>query len=169
VPDTGSLRGDVLATLRLMAAFLRADEGAILCRAVGALRGAPLVADAVRRELIDARRGIARTIVARAVQRGDLPPGVDPDVFEAVAPPLVFFRLNVLAEPVDEEFLAHVTDEVLLPLMSRTGGTTDESGAPAPSSLPDPSASTTTGSDQPAPGRPDPERPLPRADHKEPA
>jgi hypothetical protein len=31
----------------------------------------------------------------------------------------MFFRLHVLAEPADEEFLVHITDEVLLPLMTR--------------------------------------------------
>jgi len=189
MPDTGSLREDVLATLRLMASFLLDDEGTILCRAVGAVRRAPEVADAVRRELIDARHGIARTMVARAVERGDLPPGVDPDVFEAVAPPLIFFRLNVLREPADEEFLAHVADDVLLPLMSRVVRATDDSGARASSSLrterdrepadqsqedgprTDPAATDLTEPDRALPGRAptDLMRPLARSDQKEPA
>jgi hypothetical protein len=32
----------------------------------------------------------------------------------------MFFRLHVLAEPADERYLVHVTDEVLLPLMTRS-------------------------------------------------
>jgi AcrR family transcriptional regulator len=119
VPDTGSLRSDVLATLRLISAGMLDADAALVCGVVGALRSEPEIADAVRREVIDGKRAISHTLVARAVARGEVAPDVDPEVFHEVAPALMFFRLHVLAEPADEEFLVHITDEVLLPLMSR--------------------------------------------------
>jgi len=119
VPDTGSLRGDVLATLRRVAQGMHRGDAAVVCGVVGTLRSTPEIAETLRREILEAKRDVSRTIVARAVSRGELHAEVDPDVFHEVAPALLFFRVNVLSLEADETFLTHVTDEVLIPLMSR--------------------------------------------------
>jgi AcrR family transcriptional regulator len=120
-PDTGSLRGDIVATLQVMSAGLGSVDADLMAGMLRAMRSAPELADCVRNQLLEQKRYISRTLVARAVARGELPPTADPDVFHETAPALMFFRLLVLDAPVDDAFLAHIADDVLIPLLSRTG------------------------------------------------
>ena len=53
---------------------------------------------------------------ARCIERGLLPEGTNLDLFHQIAPALIFSRLLITGEPVDEDFLTAVVDGVLLPL-----------------------------------------------------
>lgn len=120
-PDTGSLRGDIVATLRMMADGIGGEDAALMAGVLRAMRSAPELADCVRTQVLEQKRYIGRTIVARAVARGELPPDADPGVWHEVAPALMFFRILVADEPVDDGFLTHVADDVLVPLLARSG------------------------------------------------
>lgn len=115
-PDTGSLRGDLHAliagrpkkhdtrTLRVMAGL------------VAALPLHPDLAAMAREQLVEPRRLRQRAVLERAVARGEIPPGRDLDSLSHVMPALVFHRQMVLGEPVDEAFLNHLIDHIVLPL-----------------------------------------------------
>jgi AcrR family transcriptional regulator len=124
--DTGSLRGDLITTLRTLADGIGADDAALLAGVLRAMRGAPEIAETLRTQMLEDKRAVGRTIVARAVTRGELGPDADPDVFHEVAPALMFFRVLVTGGAVDEEFLAHVADDVLVPLLIRSAGNRQE-------------------------------------------
>jgi AcrR family transcriptional regulator len=117
-PDTGSLRGDIIATLRSVHEGIGAEDVALLAGVLRAMRGAPELADSLRQQMLEDKRHVGRTIVRRAVERGELGPDADPAVFHEVAPALMFFRVLVTGEPVDDEFFAHVADDVLIPLLA---------------------------------------------------
>ena len=119
-PDTGSFRGDLMATLAAAADGFVADDTALLAGVLRAMRAAPEIAEETRQQLFESKHAIGRTIVRRAVARGELGPDADPGVLFEVAPALMFFRVLVTGEPVDAEFLAHVTDDVLIPLFTRS-------------------------------------------------
>ncbi|RKS71404.1 AcrR family transcriptional regulator [Motilibacter peucedani] len=119
VPDTGTLRGDALATLRQAGKGLLGTEQEVITAVLRELRACPEIADYVRGEMHESKRAVSRTLTERAVARGELPPDADPDLFFEIAPALIFFRATVLAEPIDEAFLTHVVDDVILPLMQR--------------------------------------------------
>jgi AcrR family transcriptional regulator len=110
LPDTGSLRGDIIATLRLVQEGIGAQDVALLAGVLRAMRGAPEIAD-------------------RAVERGELGPAADPEMFHEVAPALMFFRVLVTGEPIDEDFLAHAADDVLIPLLACSGTRTTDTSA----------------------------------------
>ncbi|HEY6744777.1 MAG TPA: TetR-like C-terminal domain-containing protein, partial [Mycobacteriales bacterium] len=116
-PDTGSLRGDIVATLRFAAEGFAAEDVALLSGVLRAMRGAPEIAATLRQQVLVDKRNMGATIVRRAVERGELRPDADPSVFHEVAPALMFFRMLVTGEPIDDEFVAHVADEVLIPLL----------------------------------------------------
>jgi AcrR family transcriptional regulator len=116
--DTGSLRGDLLTILRALADGIGAEDAALLVGALRAMRAAPELGSCMRDQMIEDKRSLARAIVARAVARGELPPEADPDLLHEVAPSLVFFRLLISGRPVDEPFLEHVVDDVLIPLLT---------------------------------------------------
>jgi AcrR family transcriptional regulator len=119
--DTGSLRGDLIETLRVVHDGIGQEDVALLAGVLRAMRGAPEIADSVRAQVFEQKRNVGRTIVRRAVERGELGPDADPDVFQEVAPALMFFRVLVTGEPVDDEFIAHVADDVLVPLLVASG------------------------------------------------
>jgi AcrR family transcriptional regulator len=118
-PDTGSLRGDLLASLRAMADGIGAQDAALMAGVLREMRCTPELGECVRSQVVEDKRDISRTIVERAVARGDLPPGgPGEEVLHEVAPALMFFRLLVTGLPADDAFLEHVTDDVLVPLLT---------------------------------------------------
>jgi AcrR family transcriptional regulator len=123
-PDTGSLRGDIIATLRVMADGIGGQDAALMAGVLRAMRSTPELADCVRTQVLERKRYIGRILVERAVARGELPPDADHGVWHEVAPALMFFRILVTDEPVDDAFLTHVADDVLVPLLVRSGQTT---------------------------------------------
>ena len=120
--DTGSLRGDLVAALSAMAATVDCDEGELMAGVLRAMRQAPELGACMRERVIGRRREVIRTVVERAAARGELPAGADhrsqADLAHEVAGALWAQRVLVVGGPVDDAFIAHVTDDVLLPLLS---------------------------------------------------
>lgn len=121
VPDTGTLRGDIIATLRRMHEGIGSQDAVLMAGILRAMRSAPELASCVRAHILDEKRYIGRELVGRAVERGELPPDADPEVWQELAPALMFFRVIVVDEPVDDAFLTHVADDLLVPLLARSG------------------------------------------------
>lgn len=121
LPDTGSLRGDIVATLRAMADGIGSEDADLMAGVLRAMQSAPDLADCVRSQILEQKRYVGRTLVARAAARGELAPDADAEVFHETAPALMFFRLLVAGQPADDAYLAHITDDVLIPLLARTG------------------------------------------------
>ncbi|MCG2798991.1 MAG: TetR/AcrR family transcriptional regulator [Cellulomonas sp.] len=113
-PDTGNLRGDLIALLQLMRTRFQ-TAGA------QALRGIVADADADLRsvllELTDALADeISRTVLQRARERGELGPVPIPPLVSSV--PVILFRHDLLLtdEPSDAR-IEEIVDAVCLPLM----------------------------------------------------
>lgn len=118
--DTGSLRGDLVATYRSAVHGSAADDADLIAGVLRAMRTAPELADCVRSQVIESKCDVSRTIVARAVGRGELPAKTDPLILHEVASALWFHRVLVVGGPVDDAFIAHVVDDVLMPLLDRS-------------------------------------------------
>jgi AcrR family transcriptional regulator len=118
--DTGSLRGDLVATYTAAARGAGAEEAELVAGVLRAMRSAPELGDCVRAQVFESKCDVSRTLVARAVSRGELPAGTDPLLLHEVAGALWFHRVLVVGGPVDDEFIAHVVDDVLIPLLTST-------------------------------------------------
>jgi AcrR family transcriptional regulator len=118
--DTGSLRGDLVATYRSAVHGSAADDADLIAGVLRAMRTAPELADCVRSQVIESKCDVSRIIVARAVTRGELPAETDPLILHEVASALWFHRVLVVGGPVDDAFIAHVVDDVLMPLLDRS-------------------------------------------------
>ncbi len=120
IPDTGSLRGDLLELARRSAAIQTSPAGEAVVRAVaGESPGNPAIADASRRFWTE-RLELDRTIVARARDRGEIGPGTQSQpVIEMVLGPL-YFRLLVTGEPIDPDFIDGIVDLVYAGCVSPT-------------------------------------------------
>jgi AcrR family transcriptional regulator len=122
-PDTGSLRGDLIAGLQEIAAKLSTDEGKLMGAVMTAQSRDPELAAAMREATEDKHRS-CQTVVDRAIARGELASTTGVAAFVEVIPALMYNRLLISGEPFDEEFVAHVTDDIALPLLMHSNRST---------------------------------------------
>ncbi|WP_028049031.1 TetR/AcrR family transcriptional regulator [Cellulomonas sp. URHD0024] len=125
IPDTGSLRGDLLAVR-----FGRPTDDAteLMSGIMSAVRENPEVAAVFHEQFVRSRVRLMRGLLERAQARGELRPDVDLDIVSAVAPAMISYRKLVAGLKVDDEFVVSMIDSVILPLvMARPA---DQNGTP---------------------------------------
>jgi AcrR family transcriptional regulator len=118
LPDTGSVRGDLLALLGLT--IDRIVEDAHLAGGlIKQLRESEELSALIRNEVVEAERRRFDRVIDRAVARGELAPdtSVTP-LFHDIAGSLIFTRAVVTCEPIDRPFLQELVDCVLLPVLN---------------------------------------------------
>ena len=116
-PDTGSLRGDLVATVRDMVAHMR-ENAQLAAGLVHQLRHSAELSEIFRQHVIEPERARWTAIVERAESRGELAPGGAPSIFPDVAPSLIHTRMTFPSEPLDEGFVTELVDRVLLPILN---------------------------------------------------
>ena len=110
IPNTGSLRSDLVALLRSVAGTLASPQGRSML-ALTVARDPSSVA--ARRKYWQERFSLARAIFDRAVSREEFPVQTDPIAFlELLIAPL-YFRLLVTAEPIEEWQSIDALDQLL--------------------------------------------------------
>ncbi len=128
--DTGSLRGDLVATYSAARHGSAADDADLIAGVLRAMRSTPALAECVRTQVVESKCDVSRTIVARAVARGELPPETDPLILHEVTSALWFHRVLVVGGPVDDAFIAHVVDDVRAPLLDQANRSADPKETP---------------------------------------
>jgi AcrR family transcriptional regulator len=116
VPDTGSLRGDLLA------AYCGGSGGlndplaqSVLSAVVTAMGRDPEFAEVYRRDFIAPKIAVSRAIYERARARGEVHPDSDLSVLAPSLAGIVLHRAFLLGEAVTPELVGHILDEVILP------------------------------------------------------
>lgn len=110
VPDTGSLRGDLLAILDRVVKIARSPRKRSIMRAFFAEQNEPDLAD-IGKSLRNKK--MPSSIVDRAIARGELPAGADPELLLEIVMAPVRHRALVGTETIDDEFLKKVIDVVV--------------------------------------------------------
>src|SRR5450432_4130385 len=118
VPDTGSLRGDFVASLSKSAAFAMSPIGKGLTRMIQMELAHPEV-EPLARALREEYRTAREHLVERGIQRGELSPETDPRFLGDVISAPIFSRLFTDWESVDTSFIEAVVDVVLAGLRER--------------------------------------------------
>jgi AcrR family transcriptional regulator len=123
VADTGSLDGDLDA---LVAAVPDLDEG--LRRQMGVVVGLltaasrdPELREALSTTALDRPRQMIRSVLDRAVARGEIPRERDLALVPDVMIGLVQVRITLQGEFPDRAFVRRVVDDILRPLLGATG------------------------------------------------
>jgi AcrR family transcriptional regulator len=112
--DHGDLARDLRAHLRQLAHFLtRSDAGAVFRALIGHAQHDPVFAAALRAGYLDEQRRRDRLPLERALQRGELPAGLDTaaEIDHLVGP--VYHRVLVTGECVDQAFTDRLVDHFL--------------------------------------------------------
>jgi AcrR family transcriptional regulator len=107
--DTGSLRGDLLELLRPWARLVRTGPYArVIAALLTEARTDPVFAAEYQRHVIQPRRDQAKEIFGRAIERGEVPAGLDLEVaLDLIYGPL-YHRLLQGHAPLDDAFVQAV-------------------------------------------------------------
>jgi AcrR family transcriptional regulator len=118
LPDTGSLRGDLLAMLGAIRGTVDEDTH-VAGGLISQLRSSPELAELFREEVIADERRRYDVLLGRAAGRGEIVLPVTP-LFADIAGSVIFTRCLIADEPLDEPFLLELVDHVLLPILNVT-------------------------------------------------
>jgi len=112
IPDTGTLRSDIVALLHAITESLSSPVGRGFTRIVQAERAHPEV-DSLVRGMRSENMSLRRVIFERAVARGEIPEGSDSELLvELMVSPLVSRIVHAGGEA-DEHFLRALTEMVV--------------------------------------------------------
>lgn len=120
VPDTGSLRGDLVAAYCGDGGLADDLFRAVLTAVVVAMGRDPEFAEVYRREFIGPKIATSRVIYVRAQERGEVSPDADLDILGPALPGILLHRAYLLGEPITPELVERVLDEVILPAALRS-------------------------------------------------
>jgi len=117
LPDTGTLRGDMLALFEASSA----GQGERFMQAIAALAALlaqqPQTADAGHEAMIEPWAEANRVLIARAIARGEATTAVDLEIVAQVIPSMGGYRSLIQRRPFDRPFLVGLLDNVLLPAL----------------------------------------------------
>jgi len=116
-PQGESLRDNVLSLAQWLARSISEQDVGLLGALFAGMRNDARLAQAMRRILRRDETAMTDGLVRQAAER--LAPGAAP-LFAEVASAAIVFRIVVVGEPCDAAFLAHLVDDILLPLLRRT-------------------------------------------------
>ncbi len=114
VPDTGTLRGDLLA---VRFGRRRGDSNALMSGLMSVVKDDPRLAAVFHEEFVRSRVTLMLGLLERARLRGELREDVDLEMVSLVAPAMISYRKLVEGGFVDEEFVVRMIDSVILPLV----------------------------------------------------
>ncbi len=118
-PDTGSLRGDLIASFCGLGGMTDPQQMATFSSVLTAMVRDEEFATAYRRDVLGPKIATVAQIYRRAIERGELCPGVDLEVIAPALAGILLHRFFVLGESPDEEAVARVIDHVILPAATR--------------------------------------------------
>jgi AcrR family transcriptional regulator len=128
-PQTGSLRGDLLAMGRNIVELSSSPQGQSIVRMLVAEGSDPEVADLKRAQRCR-HEAVPRGVVCDAIARGELPADIDPEVLFGTFVGAIHHRIFFMNAPVTEAFLVGIVDLIL------DGARAVPRGARAPAELP---------------------------------
>lgn len=109
-PDTGALRSDLREMFGALVAKFRRD-GDVMHAFVAEQRRHPELAASFRSMFLDERRAAMRSVLERAVVRGELPVDADLELLGDVGSALLWHRLSVTGAPIDEDLPDRIVDQ----------------------------------------------------------
>ncbi len=122
LPDTGSLEGDVVAMLQaLRDRFASEAKSRIIPAIAGATARDPDLA-AAHAAFIAQRRAHGRSLLERAVDRGELSPHTDLEVLVDLLSATVYYRSFVSRDPLDDEAIGSIARTALAGHVPGPGG-----------------------------------------------
>jgi AcrR family transcriptional regulator len=115
LPDTGTLRGDLVAMIKPHSIEEGEKKLQIMAGLTSMLSRAPELAEAANAAIVEPRAAVNRLFMQRAIDRGEIPADCDVDALALISPSMAAYRVLILRKPVDRAFLVSLIDGVLMP------------------------------------------------------
>ena len=115
IPDTGTLRGDLIAMIKTPSIQDGERKLRVMAGLASMISRSPELADAARDAIVAPRIALNRMFLQRAVDRGEIAADVDIDLIATISPSMVTYRALMLGIPATREFLITLIDDVILP------------------------------------------------------
>ncbi len=117
LPDTGTLRGDLVAMIKPHSIEDVERKLRVMAGVVSMLSRDPQLADAVNLAITEPRATINRRLMQRAIDRGEVRADADIETIAHIGPSMAAYRVLVQRKPVDRAFLIAMIDGVVLPAL----------------------------------------------------
>ncbi|GLI26815.1 putative HTH-type transcriptional regulator TetR [Agromyces rhizosphaerae] len=114
-PDTGTLRGDLLAMVRTPSIKDSERKLKVMAGIASMIARAPELGEAARAALVEPRAGANRIVFRRAIERGEIPADTDVETLSMLGPALATYRVLMLQQPMTREFMVETIDRIILP------------------------------------------------------
>jgi AcrR family transcriptional regulator len=112
-PDTGTLRGDLVALGDMICGHAR-EHGATMQAVLGELNRIPALQTALR-QFLAGRKALTQDILTRAARRGEIDAGaIDSELWD-VLPGYLIYRAVIQNRPATRKTVRSLVDDVLLP------------------------------------------------------
>lgn len=115
LPDTGTLRGDLVAMIKPRTIEESERKMQVMAGLMSALARSPELSAAIDRAIIEPRAEVNRVLLRRAIERGEIPADSDVETLSMISPSMAAYRTLVLRLPIDRDFLITMIDNVVLP------------------------------------------------------
>ncbi len=118
LPNTGSLRGDLMALMSVACDAATSEIGEIIVGLMTAARHDPRLAETLSQTMFADKARLHAELVRRAAERGEVHPDTDPALVHEVMHSLISGRMTWSLGQLDEEYARHVVDDILIPVMT---------------------------------------------------
>ncbi|ABW15252.1 TetR/AcrR family transcriptional regulator [Frankia sp. Mgl5] len=119
IPDSGSLRTEMILFLTAFHELVGSEQGRIMAEMVSEMPRNPELRAAVRERMWSQRKMMSEVIITRGIARGEITPEADPAILMEIGTALILQRLLITGDPVDSAFIEHVVDDVIIAYASR--------------------------------------------------
>ena len=117
LPDTGTLRGDLLALFRPQSVEEAEQKMRAMAGVAAMLAQHPALAEAGHDAIVAPWVAANRALIERALARGEVQPNTHLDMVAQIIPSLAAYRALIQRRPFDHAFLVETIDGVLLPAL----------------------------------------------------
>jgi AcrR family transcriptional regulator len=120
VPDTGTVRGDLLVVLRRVAKHMNSRAGCALAACMSDVKTHAELAAAVRERLVAPRKQVLYDVLQRGVQRGEVRADAVSDRIVELGPVLLNAERMQVGRALRDTDVVAIVDDVLIPLLRPT-------------------------------------------------
>ncbi|MCV4263740.1 TetR/AcrR family transcriptional regulator [Pseudomonas capsici] len=119
LPDTGTLRGDLLALFKPDSADEAERKMRVMAGLASVLLQNPQLAEAGNAAIVEPWAVVNRLLMVRSLERGEISASADIDAACQVLPSMAAYRALIQRRPFDLQFLTTMIDGVLLPALGQ--------------------------------------------------
>ncbi|RMQ40636.1 Transcriptional regulator, TetR family [Pseudomonas cichorii] len=119
LPDTGTLRGDLLALFKPDSADEAERKMRVMAGLASVLLHNPQLAEAGNAAIVEPWAVVNRLLMVRSLERGEISASADIDAACQVLPSMAAYRALIQRRPFDLQFLTTMIDGVLLPALGK--------------------------------------------------